>query len=434
MKATLEQVSQIKRKMKVELTAEEVGEAFLKAQKKIKKEAAVPGFRKGKVPDKIIEQRFGGEIETEAVKQLVRDTYGPAIDEVKVSPLGDPEIVPQGQIKKDEAYHYEANFEVYPEVTVKGYDALKLEREKSEVVDEEVSAELQKLQQQMTQLEPVSEGEIGPGIVATIDFKGTADGLKFAGSEAENYVVDVDAGNILKEFESEIRGMKNQEERAISFKYPEDYFKKEIAGKKGDFQVKVKELRCKIVPELNDDFAKEIGKFASLGDVKDDIKKRIADYKEAYAKNMLKEQAIGQLIEKHKDLEVPVSLIEAELGNMLEQLDRNLRSQGRKLEDVKINPHEFVKANKAEAENRARGYMLVNAISKAENIDVTDAEFDTKLEEISKQGGQSKEKVKAHFEKKNLLKQLRAQMVFEKTLDFVVGKAKISEVKSKKKK
>ncbi|HPQ80517.1 MAG TPA: trigger factor [bacterium] len=426
MKSTLEKISSIKQGLSVEAPAEAVDKAYLSAMEKVRKEAKVPGFRKGKVPDSVIEGRFGEDLTMEAIKELVRATYPKAVEEAGAKPLADPTIEPGGKLEKGKPFSYKAIFEVYPEFTAEGYEGLKLESEKIEVTDEEVEGELRRLQRQMTQLEPA------PGMIAMIDFKGTAGGAPFAGSEAENYVVDFGAGNLLEEFEVQIAGMKASEERDIEFDYPKGYFKKEIAGKRGAFRVKLKELRKKIVPELGDEFAKELGSFTTIGDVRSDLKKRIAEYKDSIQKNALREQAIRQLIEKHKDLEAPTPLVEAELGNMIEQLDRQLKAQGKSLADAKIDGKQFVHAHAKEAASRARGYMIVNAIAAQEKIDVTDEEFGKKLEEMAAANRQPLEKIREHMEKNNLMGQVRSQMRFEKTLDFVLSKAKISKTKPKK--
>ena len=434
MKTQLENISSVKQAITVEVPADVVDKAYKAAMEKVRKEAKVPGFRQGKIPEPIILQKFREELDVETIKTIARETYPKAIEETKAKPISDPQIEPIGGVAKGKPFSYKATFEVYPEIKIKDYVGLKLESEKVEVTDEEVESEIKRLQNQMTQLEPVAEGQVGQGHVAVIDFKGTAGGKPFAGSEAENYVVDFGGGQLLEEFEVKIKGMKIAEEREITFKYPESYFKKEVAGLDGLFKVKVKDLRRKIVPELDDEFAKELGKFGSMIEVKEDVKKRIAEYKETASKNMLKEQAIRQLIEQYKDIEVPTSFIDAELGNMLSQLERQLKAQGQTLADSKIDAKEFVSTNVKEATDRARGYMIVNAIAGEEKIQVEESEVDSKIKNIAENARENVAKVREYYEKNNYMSNLRSQILFEKTLDFVLGKAKIDTVKSKKKK
>ncbi|MFA5812025.1 MAG: trigger factor [bacterium] len=432
MKSTLEKISSIRQALTIEAPAEMVDRAFDSAMEKVKKEAKVPGFRQGKVSEQVLTQKFGQDIEVEAVKELVRVSYPAATQEAQVNPLSDPEIEPKGRIVRGQPYTYKAIFEIYPEVAAAGYDNLKLECEGVEIKDSEVEAELNRLQRQMTQLEPAPEGELGPGMLGMIDFKGAAAGQSFEGSEAQDYVVDFGTGALLEQFEVEIKGMKEKEERDIAFHYPTDFFKREIAGKKGEFRVKLKELRRKVIPEINDDFAKSLGDFQDISAVRKDLKERIAAYKENLKRSTLREHAIRQIIANNQDLEVPTTLIDSELGNMLEQLRQRFEAQGRKLTDAKIDPKQFVHENIKEATDRARGFMLARAISIQEKIEVTDAEFDDRINHIAAEYRSAPAQIREHFEKNKMMDGLKAQMLFEKTLDFVVSKAKVAEVKPKK--
>lgn len=432
MVATLEKVDSIRRRISVGASKETVDRARKAVLDKMRAELNIPGFRKGKVPDEMILKKYGDEVNTETIKKIVHETYPQAVSEVGANPISPPSVEPVDALEPGKPFSYRATFEIYPEVLVGEYEKLPLEREKVSVSDEEVEMELKKLQMQLTQLEPSPDGKVSKGMIAMIDFKGTAAGEPFPGSEAENYVVDFGSGNLLKEFEVQIEGMKMDEERVIEFDYPEDYFRKDIAGKRGRFTVKTKDVRRKIVPKIDDDFAKELGQYKTLKDVKADLKKRIHEYKELMVRNQLMEQAIRKLIEKHKDMDVPTTLIESELGNMIEQLKRRMEAQGQKFEESKIEPKEFVKANVKEATDRARGYMLVSAISAKEGVVVSDDEVEARIGRIAAQTRQPVEKVKQQAKKDNQLEALRSQIMFEKTLDLILNKAKIKEVKPKK--
>ncbi len=432
MKSTIEKMSAIRQKITVEVTAEAVDKAMKSAVEKVKKEAKVQGFRKGKVPDEMILQRFEGDVKGEAINLVIRDSYPEAVKETGANPLSQPHIELGGEFEKGKPFTYYATIEVYPEVEPKGYDGLSLTREKVSVAEQEVEVELKRIQQQMTQLEPVESGEVGPGMVAMVDFKGTAGGKSFPGSEAENYVVDFGTGALLPEFETEIEGMKAGEERDIGFHYPTGFFRRELAGKKGEFNVKVKEIRRKVVPELDDEFAKSLGDFKDLAAVKGDLKKRIEEYKESVERSKLREQAIRQLIEKNGDLEVPTPLVDAELGNMLEQLKRQYEAGGQKFDVSKIDAKRFVAENVKEATDRARGYMLVRAISDKEKVEVSEEDIEGKIELMAAQSRSSKQQVKDYVNKNNMMDSIHSQLAFEKTLDLIVDKAKIKTEKPKK--
>lgn len=434
MKVSVEEKSKILRILSVEVPVLEVNKAFDKALGSVSKKAVIPGFRKGKAPMDLIKKQFNDEIKKEAIKQVIDTTYSNALGQVEKKPISEPEVAPDGEIENGKPFKYKIYFEIYPEFTVQDYEGLKLEKEDFEVTEGDVENELHVIQERMTQLEPSPDGKVGPGMVAMVDFEGTADGKTFEGSSAKDYVIDMDASNMLKDFEKGMMDMKVSEERDISFKYPEDYFKKEMMGKQGLFRVKVKDLKKKIVPELTDDFAKELGSYANLEEVKKDIKAKIGEYKNMLARRSLKEQAISQLIEKHKDLEVPLTLVQSEFNNILEQINQQLKHQGKTLKDIKIEPNEFVAKYRGEAEKRARGFMLVNAITKQEKIEVSEDDLNGRVALIAANTRSTPEKVRAQLEKEGRINHLRAEMIFEKTLDFVVDKAKISTAKSKNKK
>jgi trigger factor len=432
MKSSIEKVDAIRQKITVEVSPEAVDKAFKAAIDDVKKEAKIPGFRKGKVPDAMIMARFGDDVKMEAAKHAVRASYGEAVTAVEARPISEPHIDVAAPIEKGKPFTYVATIEIYPEVIIKDYAGLSLTRQKVEVADEEVEHEITRIQQQMTQLEPAEGGEVGPGMVAMVDFKGTAGGESFPGSEAENYVVDFGSGSLLQEFEIEIKGMKAGEERAIAFDYPSSFFRKELAGKKGEFKVMVKEVRRKVVPELDEEFAKTLGEYKDMNAVRAELKKRIGEYKEGLETSSLREQAMRSLIEKHAELEVPTALIDAELGNMLEQLKRQYEMRGQKFDADKIDAKRFVSENLKEATDRARGYMVARAISQQENVESSEEEVEKKIEAMAAQSRSTVQQMKDYLNNNNMMDNIRSQIIFETTLNLVVDKAKVKTEKPKK--
>lgn len=432
MKTTIEEISMTKRRISVEIPPEEVDKIYNDTFEWFRKEAEVPGFRKGKAPANLIIQNYQSKIENEASADVVKATYAKVLEETKLNPLDKPDIGFKSPVKKGEAFTYDVLIEIYPEFAAKGYTGLKLEKEIATVTDEEVERELKEMQKRLTQLEPATDGTLSPGMVALMDYHGTAGGESFPGSEAKDYVVDFGTGSLMKEIETQLHGMKADEERHVEFDYPQDYFKKELAGKRGAFKFRVKDLRKKIVPEIDDAFAKEIGKYQTISEAKEDIKKRILDFKSMMANSKVKEQAIKDLVAKHPDLEAPMTLVRAELNNLLERQDKQLRNYGRSVTDNDFNVDDFVKTNLELATSHAKGYMIISAIAGQEKIEVTDAEIDAEIQRIADYSKQPIEKVKAQYSKDDGLKRLRSELIFDKALDFVLSQAKIKEVKPKK--
>lgn len=431
MQTKLETVSQIKRKLTVDVPVARVLEGLERAYQKIQKKAKLKGFRDGKVPRNLLELHFRGDAEMEAVELIIDSTYREALEKEAVSPVSRPDVTP-GPFSKDAPFSYTAQFEVHPVIELKDYTGLSIEKTERNVTDELVDKRLEAMQRSMTQLEPANEGTtLDNGVVAYVDFNGTADGKPFEGSKAENFMVDVGSGSLLPEFEKEIIGMRSGESRQIEFKYPKDYFNKELSGKKGAFDVKVKELKTKKVPALNDDFAKDLGHYKTLAEVKEDIKKRMISAVEHEAKTELANHALDELVKKHK-FDIPETIVAAELKGMFEQLVRQLASQGKKFEDSGIKVEQFIEQYKPVAENRVRGYYILDAIAVAEKLEVTDAEVDDRIKTIAENYNQPFEKIKEHYAEHGDIESLKLQLLHEKTLDFVVSKAKIKSKKPKK--
>lgn len=432
--AKLEEVNSISQKLVVEVPADKVKKSAQAAMQKLKNEANVPGFRKGKVPEEMVKQRLGKAYDEEVLRQVVADTYPEAVKLASAVPISDPRIQAE-KLEVDEAkpFTYNAIFEIYPKVEPKDYKGLKLEKEKVKVNQQEVENELKGLQRQMTQLEPAKDASIEKGILARVDFQGTADGNTFEGSKADDFIIDVDAENILPEFEKQLLGMKEGEERELEFEYPKDYFNKEVAGKHGKFKVKIKELRRKVIPVLDDAFAKDLGPFKTLDDVRKALKERIAAAKENYQRALMHRQVLEQL-SKNQPIDVPDVMVSAELSHMLEELSHQLEGEGKTLKDAGVEANSFVKQHFEEARLRVRGYILTNAIAEIEKITVSDEELGQRINMIAMQSGQPEAKVRQHMEKNNLIPGLKSQMLVEKTLDFLVENAKIKEKASKKEK
>jgi trigger factor len=432
MKTKLETVGPVRKKITVDVPVERVVDFLEKAYQKIQKKAEFKGFRKGKVPRELLEMHFSGDAVKEAISEMVEKTYPEALEAEKIWPVSRPQIT-SGPFDKNAEFSYTAEFEVHPSVEITGHHGLSLEKTERNVTDELVDKRLEAMRQQMAQIEPVPEGtKAEKGMAAFVDFNGTADGKDFEGNKAENFLVDIGSGSLMKEFEENIIGMAKGETKKIEFDYPMDYFNKELAGKHGAFELTVKELKLKRLPELNDDFAKDLGSFKTLDEVKADIKKRMESAVEFEAKRELSDHAMTELVKKHP-FEVPESLVMEELKGMFESFVRQLTRQGKKFEEAGIKPEQFIEQYKPMAENRVRGYYILDAIAKLEKIEVADADIEERLKVIATQANQPEERVREHYAEKGLINGLRNQILHEKTLDFVVSKAKIETKGAKNK-
>jgi trigger factor len=430
-KTKLEDVNSIKKKIEVSIPVERVKKVLEEEYKKIGKEAKVKGFRKGKVPSHMLEKMYSAEAAKEVMESLVRESYPKAIEKEMAVPISAPYVEP-GEFDKEKPFTYSATFEIRPTVEVKEYKGLKLEKVEITVTKEEVEQQLEAIRQQMTQLEPAPDGaKAEKGLVLVVDFKGTVEGKPFKGSEAKDFLVELGAGNLLPALEEALAGMGKGEGKDIEIDYPADYFNKELAGKRGAFFVKLNDVKKKITPELNDDFAKDLGEFTTLKDVKADIEKRILQAKENEAKGALSVQVLEQLAGGHP-FEIPEAMLNAELKSMFESFVRHLGTQNMKFEDTGMKIEDFIEKYKGDAQKRVRSFLVIDAIAEVEKISVSDEDVEERLKNIAQQAGQPLPKIKQQYESQNIMGGLRIQIQHEKTVNLIIDKAKIKVKKPEK--
>ncbi|MBI2346306.1 MAG: trigger factor [Deltaproteobacteria bacterium] len=430
MKTSVEEIGPVKRKLTVDLPVERVVASLEEAYAKIQKTAKLKGFRQGKVPRHLLEQYFKQEAETEAAEALVRASFREAATQVQLVPLATPRVE-TGPFSAAQPFTYSAVVEVRPAVQLGTYTGFKLEHAAYGITDEEVEIQLRSAQQSMTKLCPVDEtAGLAEGMVARIDFDGTADGKPFEGSRAVDYVIDVGGGKLLPAFEATIMGMRVGETKQVSFTYPDDYFNVNLAGAKGEFRVTCKELKRKEVPDLTDEFAKDLGNFATLADVRAEIRKRLTVTKERQAKGELAEHAMRQLLASHP-FEVPETMVGWELEVMYREIERRAKAQGKTMEALGMKAEQFVAQYEAAAKDRVRGTLLLDAVCETEKIQVTDDEIDARLQEIAQSIGEPAPKVRLTYEQQDLLPALTRQLRHEKALDFIIGTSKIKITKGK---
>lgn len=426
MKTQVSDVSSVKKKMHIEVPAEKVKAAFDRALDKIQKEASVKGFRKGKVPRDMVQKMYQAEWQQEALEEIVQATYVDAMQAANLIPISRPDIQP-GQLIHGAGFTYDAIFEVRPEVKVKNYAGLDLTGDAVKVTDDELNAELKRLQEAFAQVTPAAEGAIiGADSVITADFSGKVDGQEFPGSSATDFVIDIPGGNLLLQFADALKGAKVGDVRELEIPYPADYFNKDLAGKSGHFTVTVKEIRTKAIPELNDDFAKDLAKGGTLAELKEMIKTDIRAVKEQVRKRELGQQALQKLIETH-DFEIPETLRMMELRSLFEQFQHHLEERQQTLESVGASPEKFIAEYTEIAGQRVRGYLILDAISEAEAITVSPEDIEEYFQGLAAQSQQPVTKIRAFYDENERKNALKVKLIQEKTLDFVINKAKIKE-------
>lgn len=401
------------------------------AYRDIGKTAKLKGFRPGKAPRKILEQYYRRDAEEKALKTVVQTTYPEALIQKGIQPVSSPQIQVISSIP-DKELKYAAIFEVRPQPTnVKGYRGMKLTKEEIEVGEQEVADRIQAYQQSHAKLVPIDPPRhLEPGDVVVLDYEALREGQPFKGNKVQGYMAEIGSGVLMADFEKELKKIKVKEEKEIHVTFPTDFADKNFAGKKMSYKVVLMDAKKKVVPEVNDDFAKDLG-VENLKALNERAREEIRSGKEQAARGQLHRQIIENLVQQNQ-LEIPEGMIETELEAMYNQLLHNLKRQNLTPDKVGLTPQLFRERNQEDAKLRACGMVLFEAIWKQEELTVSDEERDKKMEMLAAVVGQKKAAVAQYYQQDpTRIGHLDAMILEDKTLDLIVSQAKIKTVSEK---
>ena len=373
----------------VTVPAEKVDKALDQAFKKVVKQINVPGFRKGKVPRPIFEQRFGVEaLYQDAVDILLPEAYGEAIDETGINPVAQPEINVT-QIEKGKEFIFEAIVTVEPEVKLGEYKGLEIDKQDTGLTDEELQESIDHSLGHLAEMVVKEDGVVKNGDTVNIDFTGSVDGEEFDGGQAEGYDLEVSSGSFIPGFEEQLEGMKVDEEKDVVVTFPEEYHAEELAGKEATFKTKVNEIKFKDVPELNDEIANELDSNAeTVDEYKENLRKRLTEQKVTEAENTEKEEAINKATE-NTTIDIPEAMVNTELDRMIQEFGQRIQQQGLGIQTYYQisgqSEDQLREQMKDDAEQRVKTNLTLTAIADAENIEVSDEDIDKELEKMSEQ-------------------------------------------------
>jgi trigger factor len=430
MNVKIEDVSSIKKKLSFEVAAEQVDREISRAFKKIGKTAKVKGFRAGKVPESVLEKYYGAQMEQDVLSSLINDTYFVALQEHGIAAVGEPSIVDSSGVIKGEAFTYEAEVEVKPEVTAKDYTKLTLEKEKFVADPEVVDGKLEEMRTSRAQLEVTTRKKARKGDSVVIDFEGFIGDEPFEGGKGDDYVLELGSGSFIPGFEDQVIGMKREETRDVEVSFPEDYGQAELAGKPALFKVAMKEIKEKVVPDLNDEFAKEFD-VDTLDELKEQLLASYETQEKNRVENDLREKLVSLLIEKNP-VEVPEAMIAKQLDYMYENISNRMQSQGMSAEMLGITPENFRENYRETAIDQVSGNLILEAIGRQEEIVADESEIDAKLEEIATMANAPIDMVKKYYAGVEARSGLMAQIAEEKVVTFLLESAKVKEVAPKK--
>lgn len=428
MKATWEKIDKNIVSINVEVEADQVSQALDQAFKKVAQQVNVPGFRKGKVPRGIFESRFGIEsLYQDAIDILLPDAYSAAVKEHNLEPVDRPEIDVE-QFAKGETFKFKAKVIVKPEVTLGEYKGLEVAAVESEVSDEEVTAELERLQQRHAELAVVEEGAAFNGDITVIDFDGSVDGVQFEGGQSERYSLELGSNSFIPGFEEQVVGMQIGDFKDVEVTFPESYHAENLAGKQAIFKVKLHEIKRKNLPALDDEFAKDVSEFDTIDEYKQDLVSKLKESKNKEA-DQAREVAVVDKATAAAEVEIPEAMVVTETDYMIKDFENRLKMQGMNMDLY----YQFSGQNEAmlrdqmrsDAEKRVRNNLVLDAIAKAEGIEANDEDLSEELENLSKSYNRPAEEIRDIFTQNGNIVNLKEDIAIRKTIKLLLESSKV---------
>ena len=413
-------------KITVEVPAEELETAIQNAYLKQRKNISVPGFRKGKVPRQMIEKMYGVEIFYEdAANALIPDAYAKAYDECELEIVSQPSI-DVVQLEKGKPFIFTAEVATKPEVTLGEYKGLKVDKISNRVTAKEVEARLEEEQKKNSRTVVVEDRAVQDGDEVVMDFEGFVDGVAFEGGKGENYPLTIGSGAFIPGFEEQLVGAEAEKEVEVNVTFPEDYHAADLAGKDAIFKCTVHEIKTKELPELDDEFGAEVSEFDTLEEYKADIKAKIKEEKVSEGKRKQEDQAVEQAV-ANASMEIPQPMIDTQVNQMVQDFAQRIQSQGLSMEQyfqfTGMTADKMMEEMKPQAVKRIETRLVLEAVAKAENIEITEEKLDAELAKMAESYKMDVEKLKEYmgdYEKK----QMKADMAVQEAVTFLVENAR----------
>ena len=413
-------------KLTIEVDAQEFSRAVENAYQKNKGKISVPGFRKGKVPRKMIEQMYGkGVFYEDAANEIIPDAYEKAVEECEETIVSSPKI-DVTQIEEGKPFIFTAEVALKPEVTLGAYKGIEVEKVDTTITDEEIEEDLQQQRENNARTVSVEGRPVQNGDIAVIDYEGFVDGVAFEGGKGENHNLTIGSHSFIDTFEEQLIGKNAGESCEVHVTFPEEYHAKELAGKPAVFQVTVKEIKEKQLPELNDEFAGEVSEFETLAEYKDDIRKKLTEKKEEDAKAK-KEDDVIQAIIDGAQMDIPEAMVETQQRQLVDDFAQRLQMQGLSMDQyfqfTGMTYDKMMEQVKPQAESRIQSRLVLEAVAAAENIAASEEEYDAEIERMAKMYQLEADKVKEMMGEQGR-KQIMEDLAVRKAVEFVVGESK----------
>lgn len=412
-------------KLTIETSIEEFEAAIEKVYRKNKNKITMQGFRKGKAPRAMIEKVYGPSIFFEdAANDIIPNAYENAAKESGLDIVSNPSI-DVVQIEHGKPFIFTAEVAVKPEVTLGEYKGIEIEKKEVEVTEEDINAELDKVRDQNSRIITIEDRAAQMDDIAVIDFEGFMDGVAFDGGKGEDYALTLGSHSFIGTFEEQLVGRTAGEEVKVEVSFPEDYHVKELAGKPAVFEVKVREIKKKELPELDDDFAQDVSEFDTLAEYKEDIKKSLSEKKQKEIESEKENEVIKKIIE-NSSMEIPDAMLETQIRQMMEEFAQRIQMQGLSLDQylqyTGMDKKTFIKSIKPQAMNRIQTRLVMEAVAKAENFQATEEELEEELKKMASMYQMEIEKLKETITDSDK-KHMQEDIAVQKAVDFVTEAA-----------
>ena len=423
MKVNAEKIDKYSTVLEIEVDEAEVNKAFDRAFQKLSQKVNVPGFRKGKAPRKVLETRLGKEaIAQEAMDFVLPETYSAALQEANLVPVDRPKL-DMGELEENKSFSYKATVIGKPEVKLGEYKGIKVEKPVHAITDEMILEELAGLQQRHAKVVVLEGAELNNGDFAILDFEGFIDGEAFKGGKAESYPLEIGSGSFIPGFEEQLVGAKAGEQRIVKAPFPADYFVPDLAGKEAEFQVTVKDVKRKELPALDDDFAKEASEFATLEELKVDVKNKLEEKAAARAEREYND-IVMQKVAENAEVDIPEVMVEQRAAKMMNDFTMNLRQRGLSLENylehANITVAQMKERYMETAKVEVKRDLVLEAIAKAENIEVNETDIQAEIERIAAMYQTTPKQVLDILVSEQRLGDVRFNLLLNKTFKFIM--------------
>jgi trigger factor len=429
MKVSVENVSSVKKIMHVEIPEEKVVRELNNAYKDLKKTAKIKGFRKGKVPRSVLERLLKKDVHNDVSSKLIQDSFVEALKEADLDLVGKPNIDPPGLDDKG-PYKYTAEVEIKPEIEDIDFKHLTLKKFLYRVMDEEIDAQLKMLQKNLAKQNPIAEDRgVQENDFVLIDYEGFKDGKPFTETQkTENHTMKIGEGHILKEFDDQLMGMKIGDTREIKVKFPEDYQNNKLANQEITFQVTLNGIREEVLPDIDDEFAKNFGQYETLDNLKDAITKNLDEGYTKKAEQEINEQIFKSLISKTK-FELPDSMVDYELESIIEEVERTLAYHNKSMEEQGLSREILLERHRELAEKKVRRHLILNKIVEQENMTLSDEELETAFNEMAQGFKQPVEEIKKYYtQDKDNLELFKQTLLEKQAIELIIKNSTIEEV------